>query len=145
MSFDRPKKRLGGLGTALAMFYAAGRYSEESETLTRILADRVREILPADEYSVGVEGLALRVDKTAAYMGGTTCTPAVGLVVPGDNDTKLRRACELAAEALRVDVGGGGEPHVTVTPDTVVIWWDAASGSAEQVRLAPISRAEIGM
>jgi hypothetical protein len=145
MTFDWPRKRLGGLGMALAMFYAAGRYSEESKALTRILADRVREILPVDEYNVGVEGLALRVDKTPAYMGGMTCTPAIGLVVPGDNDTKLRRACELAAEALRADVGDGGEPHVTVTPDTIMISWDAANESAAQVRLAPIARAEIGM
>lgn len=53
--------------------------------------------------------------------------PAVGFIAPGSNEAKLRRACELAAEALRDYVAAEGEPHVSVTVDTVVIWWGTAS------------------
>jgi hypothetical protein len=138
-------KRPGGLRTALTLLYAAGRYQRQAEALTRVLADRVSQLLPKDEYSVDVSGLALSVQRTSAYGGGMTCSPAVGLVAPGSDEAKVRRACQLAAEALRDYVAAGGEPHVSVTEDTVMIWWDAADESEETVRLAPIGRAEIGM
>jgi hypothetical protein len=125
--------------------YALGRYHEQSNALTRILADRVSEILPEGEYSVDVQGLALKVQRTRAYGGGMTCSPALGFIAPGSDEAKLRRACELAAEALRDYIAAGGEPRVSVTADTIVIWWETASEPGKQVKLSPIRRSEIGM
>ena len=145
MTVDLPGKRLSGLRTSLALLYAAGRYRDQSEALTRVLADRLSEILPEDEYKVDVEGFALKVQRTSAYGGGMTCTPAIGLIAPGSDEAKLQRACELAAEALRDYAAAGGKPHVAITADTIMIWWETASGREKDVRLAPIKRAEIGM
>jgi hypothetical protein len=145
MTVEWPKKRLGGLRTSLALLYVASRYRDQAEALTRVLAERLSEILPVDEYKIDVEGFTLKVQRTSAYRGGLTCTPAVGLIESGSDEAKLRQACELAAEALRDYVAAGGEPHVSVTADTVMIWWDTASEPEKQVRLSPIGRCEIGM
>lgn len=145
MTVDLPGKRLSGLRTSLALLYAAGRYRNQSEALTRALANRLSEILPEDEYNVDVDGFALKVQRTSAYGGGMTCIPAVGLIAPGNDEAKLQRACELAAEALRDYAAAGGKPHVSITADSIIIWWEATSGREKDVRLAPMRRAEIGM
>jgi hypothetical protein len=145
MTIDLSGKWLSGLRTSVALFYAVGRYRDQSEALTRVLAERVSEILPEGEYRVGVDGLALKVQRTSMYGAGMTCTPAVGFIAPGSDETKLQQACELAAEALRDFAAAGGKPHVSITADTIMIWWEAAKGREEDVRLAPIERAEIGM
>jgi hypothetical protein len=137
------------------------KYPGVPEALTRLLGERLREVLPASYYHVDIRGPVLEVKWGAA----SSASGIVGLELGerGTPEEKLTRVFYSAGMALRDVVCGVGEtrgareqtldehmaddhePHVEVTDDLVLLWWGSAPYDAAATRLRPIPRSELGL
>jgi hypothetical protein len=143
--------RLGSLVGGLALARVLAKYPGAADAIAAALAERVREVLPADRYAVSAEGPVLDV-KTEG--GGASALLALMLIERGPTDHKLQLVFDEAARMLSNMIqgayrtrypGNAFEPHARVTSEAVTVWWGASNVDDAPVRLRPIPRAELGV
>jgi hypothetical protein len=130
------------------------------EAIARSLGDRLREVLPSDEFTIEVRGPMLDVKSVRGY------SAAGMLLLPqrGTPEDKLAHALMGEASSLRGIITRASrqgseddpakearlpaaffDPHVAVTDSAIDIWWGGADAERALVRLRPIARSEIGL
>jgi hypothetical protein len=164
-SKDLPLKalrRASVLGGILALGFTSRRYKGAPTAIAKSLADRLAEVLPADEYTVSVNGPVL--DVKGARGNSSAGVPGMLLLERGTPEEKLTRTYASWAESLRGMIAGAHrqspaatamhrarfpaaffDPHVLVTDETIGVWWGGADPEEALVRLRPIPRSEIGL
>jgi hypothetical protein len=123
--------------------------------LTSMLAERIRELLPADDFSVMSTGLTIKVVGRGKCHGFTYSTaPSVVWYLPQSVDRRLERVCDVQARDLQRFVSNakgeewpaaGATPHVRVNGDSVKVWWGGDSESSAPAKLGQIDRRELGV
>jgi hypothetical protein len=125
-----------------------------SRSLASCWVDRIREILPADEFDVSAHGPAVNLGPRRGDGPWETATPIIMLSLPGSAEEKLARAYRLLAESIPEIVwevrgrpwpGPNPTTHVSVGPDRIEVWWESSVDPDATVRLRPILRSELGM
>jgi streptogramin lyase len=114
-----------------------------AERILDLWVARVREIVPAGlafSYEAG-PSVVLHVQKGRRR-------------VPATAEHRLRRTYEPLAKLLQSTISdtdgkpwpaADAKPHVDIRADEVNVYWTAAGSTETIVRLAPISRAELGL
>jgi hypothetical protein len=155
-------RRTSVLGGALALGFASRRYKGAPAAIAKSLGDRLAEVLPADEYTVSVEGPVLEV--TGAPANSSVGVPGLLLLERGTPEEKLTRVYAEWAESLGGMIAAAHrqspaatamrrarfpgtffDPHVLVSDETIDVWWGGADPEEALVRLRPIPRSEIGL
>jgi hypothetical protein len=156
----RGLKRMSALGAVLAFRRASRRGDGVPEAIARSLGDRLREVLPSDEFTIEVRGPVLDVKSVRGY----SATGMLLLAERGAPEEKLARVFMEEASSLRAIITRASrqgsaddpakearlpaaffDPHVAVTDSAIDIWWGGADAEQALVRLRPIARSEIGL
>jgi hypothetical protein len=142
---DQPLKlfnKTSAIAGAVALSYANRRYKQAMRMIAECLGERLREVLPAEEYRVEVNGPILDVKGTR----GNSATGILGLhlLERGTPEEKLTRVFESAGGSFR-NMVAAGEPHVIVTDEAIDLWWGSAEPERASVRLRPIPRSQLGL
>jgi hypothetical protein len=125
-----------------------------SRSLVSGWVERVREILPADEFDVDARGTAFSIAPRHGDGRWGVTTPIIMLSLPGSPREKLVRTYRMLAESIpemicevRGEQWPGQDPqtHVSVGSDQIDVWWESAADPDATVRLRPIPRAELGI
>jgi hypothetical protein len=141
--------------TALTLASVMSREPQAAETLTNLLAERIREILPAGEFEVESHAGVLNICGIGCHAGTSVASsPPLLLALPDDIPEKLKKLFMNEGENVQeflTDVLGepwparGAKPHVHVTQDTVQLWWGGPAENEAIVKLRSISREELGL
>lgn len=103
---EQPPFRGFGVGNmlagALGLWRVSRRHEGAPEAIAKSLGDRLTEVLPADEYTVSVNGAML--DVKGAPGNGSAGMPGMLLLERGTPEEKLARAYMVAA---RIAPGNG--------------------------------------
>jgi hypothetical protein len=120
------------------------------------LADRYREILPSDGFSVDVQGGRLCVRVVAPERGAGSALTGPGLLtlkLPLPSSLRLRVFFEDEARGLQNFVSRsrpdwpapGAKPHARVTDREVHVWYGGADEVAAVLRWRPFNRSALGL
>jgi hypothetical protein len=143
---DQPLKlfnKTSAIAGAVALAYANRRYKNALPMIAECLGERLREVLPQEEYRVEVNGPILDVKGKS----GSSATGILGLhlLEHGTPEEKLTRVFEAAGDCFGSMVATGSRPHVRVTDEAVDLWWGAPEPEEASVRLRPIPRCQLGL
>jgi hypothetical protein len=127
----------------------------EAQQLTAVIADRLAEVLPQQEFRLKLVPPIISVDGIGSRYGNGYSTAAAllwYLPLPASRRLKLifeRQTGDL--QRFLTNVRGapwparGARPHVQITSDTIRAWWGGSTEADAVVRLRPISRDELGV
>lgn len=128
---------------------------EIGDKLTSMLAERIRELLPADDFSVTSTGLTIKVVGQGKCVGFTYSTaPSIVWHLPSTVDGRLERVCNVQARDLQRFISNvkgkewpaaGAMPHVHVDSENVKVWCGGESEDSVPAKLRPINRIELGI
>jgi hypothetical protein len=125
--------------------------------VTTAVAERFREILPADEFKVEVQDARLQVTAHGFRRGaGSTMSGPgqVSLHLPMPTSLRLRVFFENEARGLQEFVSkvrrrpwpsDSAQPHVLVTDNEVHVWYGSSDESQAELRWRPFSWSELGL
>ena len=118
------------------------------------IAERLREILPSDEFEVEVDGATVRV-RSLGWPGAVlTGLAIVPLRLPLPISLRLRLFFENEADALQDFVSTvqgetwpapGAKPHARVTDELVNVWYGTGNEASAVLRWRPFTRSELGL
>lgn len=143
----------------LRLVHSAFTPSEEREGQGRILtyaiADRVREILSADEFELRTNGITINIrgiGRCSGYSYSTAPSLLWNLASPASE--RLERIFEVQSHGLQKFIAKarhepwpakGAEAHFRVTQDEIAVWWGGPNEVDALVTLSPISRRDLGL
>ncbi len=152
----------GMLAGVLGLGLVSRRHKGASEAIAKSLGDRLADVLPADEYTVSVNGAMLDVKGAPGH--SSAGMPGMLLLERGTSEEKLTRVFLEEATSLRSIIMAAHrqspaatamsrarfpeaffDPHVLVTDATIEVWWGGEDPDGALVRLRPIPRSEIGL
>ena len=142
---DQPLRlvsKTSAMAGVFALPYANRRYKKALPMIAACLGERLREVLPQNEYRVEVNGPIL--DVTGKRGNGATGIFGLHLLERGTPDEKLTRVFESAGDSFRSMVAAG-EPHVRVTVEAIDLWWGPPEPERASVRLRSIARSQLGL
>jgi hypothetical protein len=126
-----------------------------AEALTSLLAERIREILPAGEFEVEARTGILNIRGIGRYAGASTMsTPPLLLALPDEMPEKLEKLFMIEGENIQEFLSRvlgqpwpqpGANLHVYVDQSTVRLWWGGPSENGALVKFRPLSRKELGL
>jgi hypothetical protein len=153
-------RRLSALGAVLAFRRATRRGNGVPEAIARSLGDRLREVLPSDEFTIEVRGPVLDVKSVRGY----SATGMLLLAERGTPEEQLAHVFMEEASSLRSIITRASrqgseadsandallpatffDPHVAITDSAIEVWWGGADAEQALVKLRPIARSEIGL
>jgi hypothetical protein len=124
-------------------------------TLTYVITERLRDILPSNEFDLDTDGSTIRITGVGLCRGNSYSTiPWLLLGLPGSDSERLERILKIYGRDVQKFLtkarhepwpANGAESHVRVTLDTVDVWWGGSDESDAVVRLRTISRRELGI
>jgi hypothetical protein len=129
----------------------------DREALTAAIAERYRDMLPADEFAVEVEGAELHVKALGhdAHAGSTISGPGFfALHVPLPASLRLHAFFDNEARALQEFVSrirhqpwpsAGADPHVRITNSQVRVWYGTADEAQATLRWRPFDREQLSI
>jgi hypothetical protein len=127
----------------------------EAERLTALIAERIAEVLPPQEFRLKLAQPIISIDGVGdRYGNGYSTAPAVCWYLPLPVSQRLKMIFESQTRDLQrflSNVSGtpwpkqGARSHVAITPDTICAWWGGPTEADAVVRLRPITRNELGV
>lgn len=127
----------------------------EAERLTAVIADRLADVLPEQEFRLKLAHPIIRVDGIGnRYGNGYSTAPALLWYLPFSASRRLELIFERQTGDLQrflSNVRGrpwprhGARSHVDVTSSEIRAWWGGAIEAEAIVRLRPVSRDELGV
>jgi hypothetical protein len=119
------------------------------------LAERWRDVLPADEFQVDVDGKELVVNALAhGRAARMRAGSLLALRLPLPMSLRLRMFFENEADTLQEFVSETrsepwpaphAKPHARVSDDEVRVWYGTRDEASAALCLLPISRSELGL
>lgn len=104
-----------------------------AEALTHVMAERVQEILPSDEFDLKTDGNTIRIAGVGLCRGNSYNTmPRLLMSLPGTDSERLERILQIYSREIQEFVTKarrkpwpeeGSKPHVRVTLEAVDVWW----------------------
>jgi hypothetical protein len=149
-----PPRREVFRNTALVFAAALSADQRSAEALTNLLAGRLEEILPADDFEVEARLGVLNIRGVGRFQGSSTVsTPALVLAISeGSWEERLGAVFMTEGENLQdflTHVYGepwparDATPHVCVTAEDIRLWWGGPTEDDASMKLRPISRQEL--
>jgi hypothetical protein len=127
----------------------------EAERLTAVIADRLAEVLPEQEFRLKLALPVISIDGIGSQHGnGYSTAPAILWYLPLPALRRLELIFERQAGDLQrflSSVHGspwptrGARPHVEITSDIIRAWWGGTTEADAVVRMRPIARDELGL
>jgi hypothetical protein len=127
----------------------------EAERLTAVIADRLAEVLPQQEFRLKLALPIISIDGIGSQYGnGYSTAPAMLWYLPLPASQRLKLIFERQTGDLQrflSSVRGspwptrGARPHVEITSDTIHAWWGGSTEADAVVRLRPIARDDLGV
>lgn len=131
-----------------------GRISE-AEQLTAVIADRIAEVLPEQEFCLKLAHPIISVNGIGSrYGNGYSTAPAMLWYLPLPAAHRLKMIFETQTRDLQRFLSNvrrepwparGAQPHVEVTLSAIHAWWGGAAEADAVLRLRPVSREELGI
>lgn len=135
-------------------YLSAGPAPNEQQ-LIEAMSERIAEVVDPAECEVTTDGKTIKLVGINRLRGNmTSVMPFFILRAPLPVDQRLKMALEALATSTQkflTSCGGpawpgpGSEPHVTVSSETVNVWWGGSSEDDATVRLRPLDRSELGV
>lgn len=123
--------------------------------LIEAMSERVAEIVDSTECEVTTDGKTIKLVGINRRQGNTVSVmPFFILRSSLPADQRLKMAFEALAKSTQrflTSCGGpawpapGIEPHVTVSGETINVWWGGSNEADATVRLRPLDRSELGV
>jgi hypothetical protein len=128
---------------------------EEGERLTAMIAERIIEVLPPQEFRLRLAHPIISIDGIGALRGnGYSTAPAVLWYLPLSASRRLKLIFESQTRDLQRFLsnvrgapwpGQGALPHVDVTSRAIHAWWGGSTEADAVISLRTISRDELGI
>lgn len=123
--------------------------------LTHAIAERLREILPEDEFNLESDDRVIHITGIGPCRGNSYNTmPWLLWNLPGPPLARLERIFEtysrdvqrfLTKSRKRPWPVEGAEPHIDICLETVDVWWGGSNKAEAAVRLRQFNRKELGI
>jgi hypothetical protein len=118
-----------------------------------VIAERLVDILPRQEFVIRVEFPVISIDSIGVHEGsGFSTAPAVFWYLPLPVSRRLELIFDSQAKGLQrfLSARSGkrwptpdAEPHVSIGPSVIDVWWGGSSETDAAIRLRPIKRDEL--
>jgi hypothetical protein len=125
----------------------------EAEQLTAVIAERIAEVLPQQEFRLKLAHPIISVDGISDRHGnGYSTAPAVLWYLPLTASRRLELIFEIQTRDLQRFLSSvrdapwpsrEAQPHVCVTPSMIHAWWGGPTEADAIVCLRPVSRDEL--
>ncbi len=127
----------------------------EAKQLTAVIAERLAEVLPQQEFRLKLAYPIISIDGIGSrYGNGYSTVPALLWYLPLPASRRLELIFERQAGDLQrflSNVRGapwprrGAQPHVDVTSSAIHAWWGGSTEADAVIHLRPVSRDELGV
>lgn len=126
-----------------------------AHALTAAWAERVREIVPSEEFEVTTAREVMNI-RGKGRLRGFSCVslPALNLRVGHSIEEQLKVTFQEEGKKLQDLLtklnrapwpASGAEPYARVTSEFITIWWGGPAENEAIICTKPISRAEVGV